>query len=85
MNAENFIALYSVWYPATSSDSASGMSNGTRLVSAKPDTRNMKAERKSGRIIQPNGPCCWARTISVNETLPTRSSTGTRLRPIATS
>src|SRR5690349_1726668 len=33
-NIENFIALYSAWYPATSSDSASGRSNGTRFVSA---------------------------------------------------
>src|SRR3954451_7859663 len=33
-NIENFIALYSEWYPAMSSDSASGKSNGSRLVSA---------------------------------------------------
>ena len=33
-NMENFIALYSVWYPAISSDSASGRSKGSRLVSA---------------------------------------------------
>src|SRR5579862_9715201 len=30
----NFMLLYSVWKPATSSFSASGKSNGTRLVSA---------------------------------------------------
>ena len=30
----NFIDEYSVWYPATSSVSASGMSNGRRFVSA---------------------------------------------------
>src|SRR2546422_6185659 len=30
----NFMPLYSVWKPATSSASASGKSNGTRLVSA---------------------------------------------------
>jgi len=85
MNAENFMALYSVWYPATSSDSDSGMSKGTRLVSAKPETRKMKAERASGSASQPNGPCCCAVTISTNETLPTRRSTGMTLRPIATS
>jgi hypothetical protein len=34
-NIENFIALYSEWYPATSSDSASGKSNGSLFVSAK--------------------------------------------------
>ena len=33
-NAANFMLLYSVWKPATSSFSASGRSNGTRLVSA---------------------------------------------------
>ena len=33
-NMANFIALYSVWYPATSSVSASGRSNGMRFVSA---------------------------------------------------
>ena len=34
-NEANFMLLYSVWKPATSSFSASGRSNGTRLVSAK--------------------------------------------------
>jgi hypothetical protein len=33
-NAAKFMLLYSVWKPATSSFSASGRSNGTRLVSA---------------------------------------------------
>src|SRR5688500_7297550 len=37
-NIENFIEEYSVWYPATSSDSASGMSKGSRFVSAKAAT-----------------------------------------------
>src|SRR5258708_33215028 len=46
--SENFIALYSVWYPAMSSDSASGRSNGSRLVSAKPARKKVKNERKSG-------------------------------------
>src|ERR1041385_4349405 len=35
-NAANFMLLYSVWKPATSSFSASGRSKGTRFVSAKP-------------------------------------------------
>src|SRR5262245_35169282 len=35
-NRENLKPLYSVWKPATSSDSASGKSNGARLVSATP-------------------------------------------------
>ena len=34
-NVANFMLLYSVWYPATSSDSASGRSNGHRFTSAK--------------------------------------------------
>src|SRR5437870_4990378 len=38
-NIANFMALYSVWYPATSSVSASGRSNGMRLVSAKAAVR----------------------------------------------
>src|ERR1700722_12290799 len=33
--AANFMLLYSTWKPATSSFSASGRSNGIRLVSAK--------------------------------------------------
>src|SRR5687767_12775575 len=43
-NIENFIALYSVWYPAMSSDSASGRSNGSRFVSANAATTKMKNE-----------------------------------------
>src|SRR5436190_17487329 len=35
-NRENRKPLYSVWNPATSSDSASGKSNGARFVSATP-------------------------------------------------
>ena len=33
-NMDHFMPEYSVWKPATSSDSASGMSKGVRLVSA---------------------------------------------------
>src|SRR5215210_2843915 len=54
---ENFMAEYSVWYPAMSSDSASGRSNGRRLVSAKPEIRKMKNERKSGSTYQ-SAICC---------------------------
>ena len=44
-NDANFMLLYSVWNPATSSFSASGRSNGTRLVSAKAgDQENDEAE-----------------------------------------
>src|SRR3954466_9313641 len=54
---ENFMAEYSVWYPAMSSDSASGRSNGRRLVSAKPEIRKMKNDRKSGSTYQ-SAVCC---------------------------
>src|SRR5918995_847710 len=80
---ENFMALYSVWYPAINSDSASGMSNGSRLVSANPAIRKMKKERKSGRTY--HRPSCWSRTMAERLTLPDRSRTGIKLRPIATS
>src|SRR5919107_6419167 len=80
---ENFMALYSVWYPAISSDSASGMSKGSRLVSAKPEIRKMKNERNSGSTYQ--SPSCCSRMMAERLTLPERSSTGIRLRPMATS
>src|SRR6185503_224300 len=80
---ENFIALYSVWYPAISSDSASGRSNGRRLVSANPETRKTKNERKSGSTNQ--RPACWNATIREKLTSPVRRSTGIRLNPSATS
>src|SRR5579863_10683450 len=41
-NEANFMLLYSVWKPATSSFSASGRSKGTRLVSANPAIRNTR-------------------------------------------
>src|SRR6266516_8117138 len=41
-NRENLKPLYSVWNPATSSDSASGKSNGARLVSATPHIKNSR-------------------------------------------
>ena len=40
--------LYSVWKPATSSLSASGMSKGARLVSARPATK--KTTKATGMI-----------------------------------
>src|SRR5512146_1368769 len=82
-NIENFIALYSVWYPVTSSDSASGRSNGSRLVSAKPAMRQTKNEMKSGPTNQRVRACSVM--IAENDTLPLRSSTGIRLIPMATS
>ena len=80
---ENFIALYSVWYPAISSDSASGRSNGSRLVSAKPAIGKMKNERKRGITYQ--SPACCCATMVLKLTLPDMRRTGIRLSPIATS
>src|SRR6476661_2714993 len=47
----NFMLLYSVWKPATSSFSASGKSNGTRFVSAKPAIMNRMNEKICGNGI----------------------------------
>ena len=46
------IAPYSVWKPATSSDSASGRSNGRRLVSANEATRKTRKPRNCGMKFQ---------------------------------
>src|SRR5713101_9928199 len=51
-NMANFIAEYSVWYPATSSASASGRSNGVRLFSAFIDTKKMKHATICGMKFQ---------------------------------
>src|SRR6185312_14274003 len=47
----NFMLLYSVWNPATSSFSASGRSNGTRLVSANPAIMKSRKEKICGNGI----------------------------------
>ena len=66
-----------------SSDSASGRSNGSRLVSANPATRKTKNERKSGSANQ--RPRCWSPMILANVTFPLSSRIGMTLIPIATS
>src|SRR6476661_9557572 len=83
-NMENFIALYSVWYPAMSSDSASGRSNGNRFVSANAATMKMKNEIVSVSTFQMCMLACWS-TISLSVTLPASSSTGISDMPIAIS
>ena len=50
-NDANFMLLYSVWKPATNSFSASGKSNGMRLVSANAAIRKMTKLKICG-----NGP-----------------------------
>src|SRR5262245_65550265 len=46
-NSPNFMLEYSVWNPATSSASASGRSNGARLVSASAVIMKIRKDRKS--------------------------------------
>src|SRR5580704_13862144 len=57
-NSDQRNPLYSVWNPAVSSDSASGRSNGARLVSATIATAKMKkAIRPSGKNLNANQMC----------------------------
>ena len=51
-NITNFIPEYSVKYPATSSDSASGASKGTRLFSATAQARNRIKAGKCQKMPQ---------------------------------
>src|SRR3954464_4466235 len=51
-NIANLIDAYSVWNPATSSVSASGRSNGARLVSPTIETRYMTNDGMSGSAYQ---------------------------------
>src|SRR5690242_19660989 len=81
--SENFMAEYSVWYPATSSDTASGRTNGTRLVSANAET--MKMKNAIGRLTTFHMLCACCRTISLRITFPARRITGIVDMPIATS
>src|SRR5712692_1326761 len=55
-NMANLKLAYSVWKPATSSDSASGRSNGTRFVSAIAATKKQKKPRNCGQTFQPKIP-----------------------------
>src|SRR5580698_4353761 len=51
-NSANFSDAYSVWKPATSSLSASGRSNGARLVSPTIETRYIKNDGINGSAYQ---------------------------------
>src|SRR6266536_1983115 len=61
-NMANFIELYSVWYPATSSVSASGRSKGVRLVSARPARKKITMPTNCGAAYGRKSP--WRCTIS---------------------
>src|SRR5215212_7534953 len=66
-NSANFSDEYSVWKPPTSSDSASGRSNGARLVSP---TIAMTNTAKLGMSSQPNQPDACALTMSAVDSDP---------------
>src|SRR5215218_1586574 len=55
-NSANFSDVYSVWKPPTSSDSASGRSNGARLVSPTIEITNTTKLGTSSQTYQP--PVC---------------------------
>src|SRR6266571_4737227 len=66
-NIANLSEEYSVWKPPTSSDSASGRSNGARLVSP---TMEMQKITKLGTSNQAYQPPCWALTIPAVDSVP---------------
>src|SRR3954469_22521285 len=86
---------YSTAKPATSSDSASGRSNGGRLVSASAEMKNTtnigsslsqcQSSSVFGRPARVPGPNFCALTTSVRLREPTQSSTVMMTKPIETS
>src|SRR5207249_10724157 len=80
-NIANLKLAYSVWKPATSSDSASGKSNGTRFVSATAATKKQKNPKICGHTFQPKIPrSAWRASASIicfKLKLPAISSTPT--------
>src|SRR5689334_8342430 len=66
-NSANFSDEYSVWNPPTSSDSASGRSNGARFVSP---TIEITKTAKLGISSQPNQPEACAPTMSAVDSDP---------------
>src|SRR5882724_190155 len=88
-NIANLKLAYSVWKPATSSDSASGKSNGTRLVSATAETKKQKNPKSCGQMFHPaiphSGWGAWASIIFFKLKLPALRSTPTTAMVIASS
>src|SRR5580765_3431047 len=90
-NSAHFMLEYSVWKPATSSDSASGRSNGARFVSASAVIMKITNAMKPGTVntYQPgrNGSTrwVWEWTMSTSDSEPAISSTGMVDRPIDSS
>src|SRR5215471_9183722 len=77
---------YSTMKPATSSDSASGRSNGGRLVSARAEMKNStnigKSSGESTNQPRISGPC--ARTMPERLSVPAKRRTVIRMNPIDT-
>ena len=67
-NSANFSEVYSVWNPPTSSDSASGRSNGARLVSPTIAITNTTKLGTSSSAYQPPATC--AATMSAVDSEP---------------
>src|SRR5271165_6929497 len=93
-NSDQRNPLYSVWKPATSSDSASGRSNGARLVSATIAMAKIaNARNPSGKNLKMNQTCCCccASTMPIILSVPVPvcrlviSTAQTIARPMATS
>ena len=76
------IPPYSVMKPWTSSASASGRSNGVRLVSAKPATMKIRKPTSCGMMNQISS---WAWTMSTSESEPAIMITPSSASPIETS
>src|ERR1700744_3818126 len=81
-NSANFSDEYSVWNPPTSSDSASGRSNGARLVSP---TIEITKLTKIGISIQESQPLVCASTMPAVDRVPEYRMTATIDRPMAIS
>src|SRR5919112_548879 len=87
MNRRNGVEEYSTMNPATSSDSASGRSNGGRFVSAMAEMKNTTNIGNSHSQYQPRRPrlVSCARTIWVRLREPAQSSTVMMTKPMETS
>src|SRR4029079_2266353 len=78
----NLSELYSVWKPPTSSPSASGRSNGARLVSPTIETTYTRNDTGTTRMNQRD---VWPSTICDVDIELAARNTATNERPIATS
>ena len=82
MNIANFSDEYSVWKPPTSSPSASGKSNGARLVSP---TIEVTYTRNDGSSRNTNQVPSWAATMPEVDMVPAKRNTAANDNAIAIS